>query len=248
MKLFNKLLAVFLMLALVFSVSACKGNNDNQNSNRNENSKPVVSTPVDKDSNKDNKPEDNSSGDKSQEDKTPVDDKQEDPKPNPEPKPEPEPAKKTPEELIVGKWTATSDFSSTLIELGYEVTEPVEITLTTEFTPLGSILEIANQVQMDTAMRMVMEQELLKSLEESGITVKEFESQIGMTFDEFITDALEEMQMPYTIAGEYYFKDGALFVKFEGDETFSETTYEFLNDDKVKITTDSDETIYTRIK
>ena len=128
---------------------ACGDSDENQNSKPNNNSKPATSTTGDdKNSEQNNNTNQNDLENNTQNDNKPEEIK---------PEPKPEPVKKTPAELIVGKWTAKNDISSSLADAGFQVSEPLEITLYTEFTSGGSLIEKADKKQMSSAMRIIFE-------------------------------------------------------------------------------------------
>lgn len=237
MKLMNKIFALTIITALMLTLSACGKDKDGQNSKPDDNSKPTVSTPS-------NNTPTESRPDVSE----PENNNQNESTPDPKPEPKPEPAKKTAKELIVGKWTAKTDISADLADAGFNVEGPLEITLNLEFTSSGTLIEKADKNQMSSALRTVLKQAIENALVEAGKSVGEFEAEIGMTVDEYIETIVTAFQNSYTVTAEYKFAADVLLVKFEEDTTFTETNYKFINDNTLKITTDSDETIYTRVK
>ena len=72
-----------------------------------------------------------------------------------------------------------------------------------------------------------------------------------MTLDEYVEDAIASLELEYdnlfTFIAEYKFVEDVLLVKSD-DTPFVETQYTFINDNTLKIITDSEETIYTRVK
>lgn len=234
MKLMNKIFALTIIAALMLTLAACGKDKENQNSTPNDTSKPTVSTPSEDKTTSESKPEEDN----------PVDNKPEDNKPDPKP----EPVKKTPAQLILGKWTAKTDISAELADAGFNVDGPLEITINLEFTSSGTLIEKADKNQMSTALRTVLNQAINNALAETGKSVEEFEAEIGMSVDEYIETFVTAFQNSYTVTAEYKFAADVLLVKFEEDTTFTETNYKFVNDNTLKITTDSDETIYTRVK
>ncbi len=233
MKKLKKLFVMAIITALILSLSACGKGEVTQNSKPDETSKPTVSTPSDNNTTE-SKPEEN---------------KQEESKPTVESKPEEnKPVKKTAKELIVGKWTAKTDIVSDLADAGFNIEGPLEITVILEFTASGTIVEKADKNQMSTALRSVLNKAMNDALNENNMTVEDFEAQIGMTLDEYIETFVTAFENSYTIAGEYEFVEDVLQVKFDESEPFTKTSYQFINDDTLKIITDSDETVYTRVK
>ena len=244
MNILNKILALTISIILVISLAACGDGDEKQNSKPNNDSKPTTSTTSDDKSPEQNNQPDNNSNQNEPENNTQNNNKPEENKPEPKP----EPVKKTPAELIVGKWTAKNDISSALADAGLQISEPLEITLYTEFTAGGSLIEKADKEQMSSAMRVVFDKATRDALAEENKTIEEFEAAIGMTFDEYIDEMVNSFQDSYTVIGEYEFDDDILLVKFDRDKDFIETNYEFIDNNTLKITTDSEETIYTRVK
>ncbi len=238
MKFINKLFALTIIAALMLTLAACGKDKGGQNSKPDDTSKPTVSTPSE------NKTPNESEPDESK----PENNNQDENKPDPKPEPDPEPVKKTAKELIIGKWTAKTDISSDLADAGINVEGPLEITLYTEFTTSGTLIEKADKNQMSSVLRTVLRQAIDSALAENNMTAQEFETQIGMTIDEYIETIVTTVQNSYTVTADYKFAEDVLLVKFEGDQAFTETKYEFINDNTLKIYTDSDETVYTRVK
>lgn len=239
MKLLNKFFVLVLVASLMFTLAACGKNEGSQNSKPNDTaSKPTVSTPSENNTPTESQPEESK----------PEESKPEESKPDPKPESKPEPVKKTPAELIIGKWKGLSDISSGLVDAGFEITEDVKIEVNTEFTAAGSIIEKANKTQMSTVLRSVLKQSINKALAEENVTVEDFEAQLGMTVDEYVETFVTAFQNSYTYTAEYKFNGNTLLVKFDGDEDFAETNYEFINDNTLRIYSDSEETIYTRVK
>lgn len=234
MKLINKFLTLTIIAALMLTLSACGKDKGVQNSKPDDNSKPTVSTPS----------ENNSSNESEPEESKPEDNKQDVSTPDPDPKP----VKKTAKELIIGKWTAKSDIAADLVDAGFNIGGPLEITLNLEFTSSGTLIEKADKNQMSSALRTVLNQAIQDSLVENNLSEEDFEIQIGMTIDEYIETIVTAFQNSYTVTAEYKFADDILLVKFEEDTSFTETNYQFINDNTLKITTDSNETIYTRVR
>lgn len=241
MKIFSKLLALTIITALVFTLSACNKNKNNENSKPDDTSKPTVSTPSEDNTTTESKPEEN---------------KQEESKPENKPeenKPvvKPQPVKKTAKELIVGKWTAKGDLAPILADEGINVEGPLEITLNTEFTTSGTLIERADSAEIYPILVAGTKQALLDEIAAQNITQADFEAQVGMTLDEYVEDALASLELDYdnffTFIAEYKFVDDVLLVKSD-DTPFVETQYTFINDNTLKIITDSEETIYTRVK
>ena len=235
MKKINKIFALTLIAALMLTLSACGKDKENQNSKPDDTSKPTVSTPSDNNTTTESKPEEN---------------KQEESKPESKPeesKPDPKPVKKTPAELIVGKWKGQTDVAPDLADLGYVVPNTLLIELETEFTSSGSLIEKANEKQFSQAMQVILKHTIDQYRIENNISVEDYEAQIGMSINEYIEILSEESVNSYTITAEYQFVNDTLLVKF-GELPFMKTGYEFIDDDTLRIYTDSDETIYFRVK
>ncbi len=242
----KKLSLIILSIILIFSLSACKKNNTNASGNESGGSKPSQTEQnSDKTESGDNKTENNV---ESTPDNQPNNNQQPEDKPEP---PKPEPVKKTAKELIVGKWTAKGDLAPILADQGINVEGPLEITLNTEFTTSGTLIERANSAEIHPILVVATKQALLDEIAAQNMTQADFEAQIGMTLDEYVEDALASLELDYenlfTFIAEYKFVDDVLLVKSD-DTPFVETQYTFINDNTLKITTDGDETVYTRVK
>ena len=236
MKKFNKIFALTLIAALMLTLSACGKDKENQNSKPDDTSKPTVSTPSENNTTTESKPEEN---------------KQEESKPESKPeesKPDPKPVKKTPAELIVGKWKGVSDISTGLVDAGFDIEGPLEINVETEFTASGTLIEKADKNQMSSLMRTVLDKAIRDTLAENGMTVEQFEAEAQMTLEEYIETVVVAFQNSYTYTAEYKFAADVLLVKFDGDPSFIETNYKFVNDDILIIYTDGEESTYTRVK
>ena len=238
MKLLNKLFALALVASLMITLAAC-GKKAEEPSKPEETSKPTVSTTTEDTTSTESNPE---------EDKTESKPESK-PESTTESKPEskPEPAKKTPAELIIGKWKGKTNISTEMTDLGIDLTEPLEIDVYIEFTTSGTLIEKVDKTQMSNALRTVLRKALNDALTENGMTVQQFEAELGMTIDEYIDDQIELYQNSYTMTAEYRFESDVLFVKFEEDPEFTKTQYSFVNDNTLKIVTDSEEMLYTRI-
>ncbi|MBO5211146.1 MAG: hypothetical protein J6B80_04365 [Clostridia bacterium] len=250
MKIFSKLFALTIITALVFTLSACNKNKNNENSKPDDTSKPTVSTPSEDNTTTESKPEENKKEESKPENK-PEENKQEESKPENKPVVKPEPVKKSAKELIVGKWTAKGDLAPILADQGIDLEGPLEITLNTEFTTSGTLIERADSAEIYPILVAATKQALLDEIAAQNITQTDFEEQIGMTLDEYVEDAIASLELEYdnlfTFIAEYKFVEDVLLVKSD-DTPFVETQYTFINDNTLKIITDSEETIYTRVK
>ncbi len=240
----KKLLAVVLSVFLILSLSAC---DKKDNKTDNDNSKPTQTEDVSDTSSENSSEEskeniDDTSSIVSEPDKT--DNTSSEPQ---KPTPPPAPAKKTPAELVIGKWTATSDIAPVLIESGINVEAPLNITLNTEFTTSGTIIETVDKQQMHNILFVACKQAILEELTAQGKTQTDFEAEQGRTLDELINEYIAQYDNMFTFIAQYRFENETLLVKFD-DNPFVETTYKFTDDDTLTITTDSEETTYTRVK
>ncbi len=230
MKITTKILALLLSLILVLSFAACSGKKQPTNTDP---KAPTTSSEPEKEDNSSQEVESEEEKEDEKEDET-------------ESKEDPVVTKKTPKELIVGKWTAKTDISQDLINEGYEVDGQVLITLVTEFTAGGTLIERADKNQMSTVMRNVLNQAINKYIAQENITIEQYEEQvIGMKVNEYIEEVVALMQSMYTYTTEYKFEGDTLLVGEPG--SMAETNYNFITDNKLEISTDSEEIIYTRI-
>ena len=63
---------------------------------------------------------------------------------------------RTPQELILGKWSGSYDIVPLMKEQGYEISTPILFKATLEFTDRGMVIEILDQLSYLSAMRLLL--------------------------------------------------------------------------------------------
>lgn len=161
------------------------------------------------------------------------------------------PAKKTAKELIIGKWKGVYDCGPELENMGYEIDGEYKVNTTMEFTTSGSFIETINTQDFKRVCKPIISQELENQRIENNITPDELEVSIqtnfGMTLDEYIDSALDEIIVFMNIVTEYKFADDTLLVKDPNSSTFVECEYEFTNDNTLITIEGENRTTYTRV-
>lgn len=161
------------------------------------------------------------------------------------------PAKKTPKELIIGKWKGVYDCGPEFENMGYEIAGEYKVNTTMEFTTSGSFIETFNTEDFKRVCKPIILQELENQRIENNITPEELEASIqtnfGMTLDEYIDATLEEIIVFMNIVTEYKFADDTLLVKDPNSSTFIECEYEFTNDNTLVTIEGNNRTTYTRV-
>lgn len=158
------------------------------------------------------------------------------------------PKPKTAKELVIGRWQAVADFSPALKDSGIEITGPVNIKCTMEFTTSGTLIESVDQEAYNALLKRALNQSFEKEFAANQITKEQFEAQIGMTLDEYIDTYIQMMDLKVNVVSSYKFEGDKLFIKAQGETEFEEAEYRFNGEDSLTTIEDDMVVTYTRIK
>lgn len=161
--------------------------------------------------------------------------------------PDPVPAKKTAQELIVGKWECWFDFGPVFEEMGYDIGDVREIKTSMEFTSTGTVIQSMDSASFKRILRPVLEQAFQQSMVENNITQQELEAQLGMTLDEYIEYIISMFDQGFNAVGNYKFAADTLLVEASAGLGFMETPYTFIDDNTLKITDEDGEKTFKRV-
>ncbi|MBE6750509.1 MAG: hypothetical protein E7560_05040 [Ruminococcaceae bacterium] len=165
----------------------------------------------------------------------------------PDPEPQPEPVKKTPQELIVGKWECMFDFGPVFEEMGYDIGDVREIKTSMEFTSTGTVIQSMDSASFKSILKPVLEQAFQQSMLENNVTQQELEAQLGMTLNEYIEQVLQLFDQGFNAVGNYKFVSDTLLVEASAGAGFMETPYSFIDDNTLKITDTDGEKTFKRV-
>lgn len=165
------------------------------------------------------------------------------------PEKEPEQEKpKTAKELIIGKWKGKYDFAPSLQAEGYSVEGPCNVDYIIEFTSSGSTVHTVNMATLLQVMRPVLEEEMKAEIANNGMTVEQFEAEVGMTFTEYVDAVLLMYSEDMNMVGSYKFDGDVLSMKDEGETEYTVSEYKFDGENTVSITDDGETIIFTRMQ
>ena len=156
---------------------------------------------------------------------------------------------KTPAQLIVGSWRGNMDVTELLLDEGYPVQDTLMVSCDIEFTEGGVMYETINRDSLKTVYTDLMIELMDDLLAEDNITKEEFESVLGVPYDEYITEMVEmAMEMiPQTIISAYKFEGEDLYVRKQDDTDFENKEYFFNGENELTIVESGISVTYTRI-
>lgn len=182
------------------------------------------------------------------------------PEPKPESKPEstPEPVvpeKKTPQELIIGKWQGNYDVGPDFEQLGYNIEDETIIKTQMEYTTSGTVIVTIDMAALKRIMRPMLQQSIDETcqleMQEKGITKEEWEAQFlaenGMGVSEYIDYILDLFSNDFNYVSEYKFASDTLLIKDTINGQFVECAYRFNNDNTFVAIDENVETVYSRV-
>lgn len=164
-------------------------------------------------------------------------------------KPQTNPVKKTPAQLIVGKWCGSLDMASMLSEQGMSVDSGQIVSCDMEFTSGEAVYEVIDRNSLKTVYTNVFTKVLNDTLAENNLTKEQYEAGVGMSYDEYLAQLTQTAMdmIPKTIISTYKFKGDDLYIREQDDEDFKKVQYSFNGDNKLTLIEDGISVTYTRI-
>ena len=159
-------------------------------------------------------------------------------------------APKTSAQLIVGKWRGSANMAPMLVAQGYNVSGEQLVSCDIEFTTNGVLYEVIDRTSLQTVYANVFTQVLDSEMKKNNLTKEQFETAIGMTYDNYITQLVQAAMdmVPKTIINAYEFRGNDLYVRDQDSDDFEKQTYSFSNNNnKLTIVEDGTDITYTRI-
>ncbi len=158
-------------------------------------------------------------------------------------------APKTPAQLIVGKWRTSMDMAPAFAEQGLAVDGQLMVSCDIEFTKNGVLYEVIDRTTLKAAYTRVFTKMLNDSLAAEGITKGQFETDHGITFDEYVAQMTQAAldSVPQTLICAYEFRGNDLYVREQSDADFEKETYAFDGNNKLTLTEGGTAVTYTRI-
>ncbi|MBR2489332.1 MAG: hypothetical protein IKB45_02550 [Clostridia bacterium] len=173
------------------------------------------------------------------------------PKPSTTPSTPQTPAKKTPKELIIGKWKGLYDFAPAFAEIGYDLGTNSKVAVTMEFTTSGSYITSLDSVAFKNLLRPAIQQEINNDIAASGMSPDEYDQAFiensGMSVSEYIEEVLTIFDQGWNAITEYKFASDTLLIKDTESGAFVECEYEFTNDNTLITIDGENRTTYTRV-
>lgn len=157
--------------------------------------------------------------------------------------------KKSPAELIIGKWRGSVDMATLIEDLGMESDEELIVSADIEFTTDGKYNATIDKASFKTALASFADSAFKKSMKEEGLSIEEFETAINMSYDEYLESFIETLveSLPETITSEYKFEGDDIYVREADDDDFEKEEYHFNGEDELVLVEDGTSVTYKRI-
>lgn len=170
-------------------------------------------------------------------------------KPTASSKPQTSTPEKTPAQKIVGKWRGSVDMAPLLSEQGIAVEGEQIVSCDVEYTSGGVIYEVIDRTSLKAAYTNIFNKVLNDTLTQQNLTKEQFESQMGITFEEYLAQTVQmSMDMvPQTVMSTYKFEGNELYIRDQDDTDFVKTQYSFNGENKLTIVEEGVSITYTRI-
>ena len=135
------------------------------------------------------------------------------------------------------------------MEQGYYVEGEQVVFYDLEFTSGGILYETIDRESLKTVYTNLYVQMLNESLKENNLTKEQFETEIGMTYDEYLNELVQMTidLIPQTSISAYKFIDEDLYVREQNDADFEKEEYSFSGENTLTLVESGISITYTRI-